>query len=236
MLKFFKKHQDRIGFGISLDGWSYSKPFINGQSSANIVKENIDKLLNIGIKNIDISTVIDANSFDDIDVLANWISERNLGWGVYLDHFFCGEIDYHTICDKMKQVLSVLHNNQYDIYHKFKFDNIKIDTNYEGCTAGEKLITIGVDGGVYPCQTLVNETPICNINTCEDIIEAIKTQKAYKIGYNYTLPDKCTQCAIADICGGGCKLHNKEINRNYTCDIIKTVIYYMIKYILNVED
>lgn len=235
MLDFFEKHKDRIGFGVSLDGYSYSKPFINGQSSAEIVKVNIDKLLKIGIKNIDISTVVDANSFGDVDVLAEWISHRNLGWGVYLDHFFCGEIDYDVICNKMKQVVSVLGANHFDIYHRFKFNNIKIDTNYEGCTAGEKLITIGVDGNIYPCQTLVDEEPICNIFSCDDIIHALMVQKAYKIGYNYTLPEKCEGCSIAEICGGGCKMHNKEINKNFTCDIMKTVILYMIKNILNHE-
>jgi len=233
MLEFFKEHRDRMGFGVSLDGYSFSKPYIDGRSSADVVKENIDKLLEIGIENIDISTVIDTKSFGDVEVLADWISKRNLGWGVYLDHYFCGEMAYDIICDKMKQVVDVLAANNYDIYHRFKFNNLKIDTNYEGCTAGEKLITIGVDGDIYPCQTLVNEEPVCSIYSCDDIIQALKDQKAYKIGYNYVLPEKCQECSIAEICGGGCKMHNQEINRNYTCDIIRTVILYMVKTILS---
>ncbi|MBR6688460.1 MAG: radical SAM protein [Clostridia bacterium] len=232
MLEFFTKYKDKIGFGISLDGYSYSKPFINGKSSAEIVKANVDKLLKIGINNIDISTVVDEKSFGDVDVLAEWVAKRNLGWGVYLDHFFCGEIDSKIILDKMQEVIDVLSNSGYDIYHRFKFNNIKIDSNYDGCTAGEKLITIDVDGNVFPCQTLVNDDPICNIYTCDNIVQAMKDQKAYKIGYNYTLPEKCKDCSIADICGGGCKMHNKEINKNFTCDIMKAVILYMIKKIL----
>ena len=97
------------------------------------------------------------------------------------------------------------------------------------------MITVGVDGNIYPCQTLVNEEPICNIFSCDDIIQALRVQKAYKIGYNYTLHEKCEGCSIAEICGGGCKMHNKEINKNFTCDIMKTVILYMIKTILNHE-
>ena len=100
---------------------------------------------------------------------------------------------------------------------------------YEGCTAGEKLITIFVNGDVFPCQTTIYKEKICNIFETEDIIEELKRQNKYKLGYNFTLPDKCKDCAIADICGGGCKENNKEINKNYTCDIMKAIMYYMFK-------
>ena len=204
-----------VSFSISLDGFSYSKPFHNGKSSADIVKKNIDRVIEIG-KSIEISSVIDKNSFGDIEELAEWIAKRNLGWGVYLDHFFCGEIDY-----------DILKKNKYDYYHNFKFSNIMINSYYEGCTAGEKLITVFVNGDIYPCQTTVYKDRICSIFDTDDIIGELKRQNKYKLGYNFTLPEKCKGCAIADICGGGCKENNKEINKNYTCDILKAVVLYM---------
>ena len=227
MLEYFKGRN--FGFGISLDGFSYSKPFHNGNSSADIVKKNIDRLLDNGNTNIDISTVIDKNSFDDIEILAEWIAKRNLNWGVYLDHFFCGEMDSSLIVEKVIKVIDILKKYQYDFYNKFKFNNIKINSLYEGCTAGEKLITIFVNGDVFPCQTTIYKEKICNIFETEDIIDELKRQNKYKLGYNFTLPDKCKDCAIADICGGGCKENNKEINKNYTCDIMKAIMYYMFK-------
>lgn len=217
-----------VGFGVSLDGFSYSKPYHNGESSAEVVKANIDKLLKIG-KEVEISSVIDKNSFDDIDKLAEWIAERNISWGVYLDHFFCGEMDLNVIVSKMIQVLDILYAHDYDIMNKFKFGNIKITSTYEGCTAGEKLITVFVNGDIYPCQTTIYKEPICNIFDTDDIIGELKKQNKYKLGYNFTLPEKCQNCSIADICGGGCKENNKEINKNYTCDILKAVILYMMK-------
>ena len=227
MLTYFKGRN--FGFGVSLDGFSYSKPFHNGSSSAEIVKTNIDRLLENGNTNIDISTVIDKNSFDDVELLADWIAKRDLNWGVYLDHFFCGEIDSGIIIEKMIKVIDVLIANNYDFFNKFKFNNIKINSLYDGCTAGEKLITIFVNGNVFPCQTTVYKEPICNIFDTEDIIGELKAQNKYKLGYNFTLPEKCKDCAISDICGGGCKENNKEINKNYTCDIMKVVMYYMFK-------
>ena len=151
-----------VSFSISLDGFSYSKPFHNGESSAEIVKKNIDRVIAYN-KPIEISSVIDKNSFDDIEELAEWIAERNLGWGVYLDHFFCGEMDMNVIIDKMCNVLDILKKHNYDYYNRFKFSNIMINTTYEGCTAGEKLITVFVNGDIYPCQTTVYKEKICNI-------------------------------------------------------------------------
>ena len=225
MLTYFKGRP--FGFGVSLDGYSYSKPFHNGESSAEVVKRNIDRLLTNGNTNIDISTVIDSHSFGDIEKLAEWIAERDLNWGIYLDHFFCGEMPFDTIVEKMVRVIDILNGCGYDFYNKLKFSNIKINSSYEGCTAGEKLITIFVNGDVFPCQTTVYKDPICNIFDTDDIIGELKVQHKYKLGYNFTLPEKCEGCAIADICGGGCKENNKEINKNYTCDILKAVIYYM---------
>lgn len=235
MLQFLEKHKDRIGFGISLDGFNYSKPFPNGESSAEIVKANIDKLIDIGIKNIEISTVIDKESFSDIKVLSNWVAKRNLGWGVNLDHFFCGEIEYETICNKMKEVIDVLSKSDFNIYSKLRFCNIKLDANYDGCTAGEKLIAIDLDGSVYPCQTLVGESPICNIMECENLIESLKKQTLYNVGYQYKAQEKCKKCSLEKLCGGGCKLHNQDKNKEYTCDIIKSVILYMTNAVLNMK-
>ena len=164
-----------VSFSISLDGFSYSKPFHNGKSSADIVKQNIDRVISYN-KPIEISSVIDKNSFNDIDKLAEWIAKRNLNWGVYLDHFFCGEMDLNIIIEKMMIVLDILKDNNYDFYNKFKFNNIMINSLYEGCTAGEKLITIFVNGDVYPCQTTVYKEKICNIFETDDIIGELKTQ------------------------------------------------------------
>ena len=233
MIDYFKDRP--IGFCVSLDGYSYSKPFANGTSSADTVKMNVDKLLSIG-KSIEISTVIDKNSFNDMDKLAEWIAERDLDWGVNIDHFFCGEMDLNVIVAKMFDVLDILNKHNYDIKNKFKFGNISIASSCAGCSAGEKLITVFVNGDIYPCQTTIYKEKICNIFDTNDIIGELKRQNKYKLGYNFTLPEKCQGCPISKICGGGCKENNKEINKNYTCDILKIVVLYIMKLTMNKGD
>jgi len=231
MIDFFK--DKNIGFSVSLDGWTYSKPYHNGKSSAKKVRKNIDKLIQIGKRDlITISTVINKDSFDDIDKLAEWIADRNLNWTVELDHFFCGEMPLETVVLKMKQVIDILKAKDFDLVHRFCFGNMKVSSSYQGCTAGDRLITIFVNGDVFPCQTTIYKEPICNIFTSENILTDLENQKIYQLGANWKLPEPCQNCAISDICGGGCKENNREINKNYTCDILKIVFLYLLQVVM----
>lgn len=224
-------------FGISLDSLIYSKPYHSGESSAPIVMANLERLINHrGTKNLNISTVISSTNVSDLPLLADYIGKNNLNWALTLDHYFCGEIDHDMLVENLYEVVDVLGLYDYDLINKFKFNNIMLNSSsYEGCTAGEKLITIGVDGGVYACQTLMEEgKPLAQLN--KYMLESLRSQKEYKIGYNYALPNDCKKCSISDICGGGCKLHNTVINHNHTCDLTKKVVLYtMKKYIQKIE-
>ena len=163
-------------------------------------------------------------SFATIESLAHWIAKRQPAWGIYLDHYL-RDINENDIVSKMKNVIDILFDAKFDLYNKLKFNNIKLDKFYEGCTAGEKLITISVDGLVYPCQTVINREPICELN--DNLLENLKCQKCYKIGYNYTLPPECVNCSIAEYCGGGCKINNTEINKNNSCVVLKRVLEHL---------
>ncbi len=233
-IEFLREHRNQVSLSVSLDGYNYSKPNVNGESTAEVVRKNIEKLISLDIKKIGISTVINDKNLEnnDIEQLSTWIAERNIPWNIGLNHFYKGEIPAEIICDKMKQVIQNLSSYNFDLYHMFKFNNLSLDCNYEGCTAGENLLAIGVDGSIYPCQTLLNSQPICNIFDNVDIIQKLKKQKIYNVGCNYIVPEKCKNCVLLETCKGGCKLHN---NKNFTCDIIKKVSLFLIKEILKKE-
>lgn len=233
MLEYFK--DKRVSFCVSLDGYSYSKPFHNGMSSADTVKDNVDKLLAIN-KHISISTVVDKHSFNDIEKLAAWVAARNLTWEINLDHFLRDEMDFNTVVSKMFEVVDLLIIKKYDILRKFKFGNISFTSNYEGCQAGKSLIAIDVNGDVFPCQTTLYQEPICNIFTTDNLIKDLSDQNIYKLGEKYEAPDVCQKCSLFRLCGGGCKANNKGDNCNGACDILKTVIYYILKNSLDEQD
>lgn len=230
-LDFLNECKDTVSLTVSLDGFTYSKPFPNGNSTADNIKKNIDKLLESNFTNISVSTVICPESFYDIVNLSQWISKRSLKWSVNLNYFFCGEINYKYICNNMIRVIQTLIQNNYDILSNFRFGNINL-TRKGGCTAGKDLITICPNGDLYPCQTSIHREKLGNILDDDDILSIFKNQKTYNIGYNYTLPDDCQICSIKELCSGGCKLNHQHENRKYTCNIIKTVILYIISAII----
>jgi len=225
MLEYFKINN--CGFGISLDGFSFSKPYHNGESSSLVVIKNIEKLIAYrGKNNVDITTVLNFKSIQDIDRLARFILNNDLNWGIYLDHYYSGEFMEPEILKKLYTAIDILSYGGYDLINKFKFNNIKLSGNYDGCQAGKNLIAVGCNGEVWPCQTLLYDGPICNVKNFNT--KKLIAQKIYDVGYNLKIKDKCLDCSIYDECRGGCKLHN---NPEYTCLIIKKVVLYLLKII-----
>lgn len=221
MIEWFVENE--VGFGISLDGMSYSKPYHNGNSSHNIVISNLEKLLRyIPGNRIAISTVIKDPT--DLVALSQFIGKYKMSWGVYLDHFLS---NVPNIIDQIDNVLDTLVGLDYDL-KDFKFNNISLDSSYDGCSAGDRLFAIDYDGSIYPCQTTIYGDPMTNILKSNDIYTDMKNSKQHKIGHNYILPTECESCSIKDMCGGGCKVHNKEINKNGSCDLLVKVIKKML--------
>jgi len=203
---------NKFGFGISLDGWSFSKEFKNGKSSAEYVRHNIDTLAKGtkgGYNKIDISTVITSKSINDIEILAEWVAIRNMNWGVYLDHYYDDEFNIEFLAKKLFQVIDILFDKGYDVLNKFKFNNVKLSSTYDGCTAGQNLIAIDTKGYVYDCQTAIYGTPNCHIK--EYVPRTIP---------KHTTPERCNDCPIKEYCRGGCKLNN---NFGDTCSLMLLV-------------
>lgn len=208
-------HENNFGYGISLDGWSFSKQYKNGLSSGARVRKNIDLLdSRERYSNIDISTVVTSKSIHDIEILALWIATRGMNWGVYLDHYYDGDFDTEYLANKLFDAIDVLLAEGYDVINKFKFNNVKLTKTYDGCTAGQNLIAIDTQGYVHDCQTAIYGTPTCHI---KDFVP--RTTPKHKT------PDTCSGCPIEVYCRGGCKLNN---NFGATCDLMLLVHSYIL--------
>lgn len=83
-----------------------------------------------------------------------------------------------------------------------------------GCSAGSKIISIGPDGSVYPCQFL-NNLPVGNIrkNSLREIISNNNPSLKLLRDRN-RLTGKCGVCKFRDICGG-CRARAYYYNGSY---------------------
>lgn len=99
-----------------------------------------------------------------------------------------------------------------------------------GCQAGKSLLSISTNGDVFPCQTCVGE-PIANIMDCDNVVNALRTQTLYPIGYHYERPDAChpDHCIASFHCKGSCKLNMTPSDTNPKCQLIRRIHQYFVQ-------
>ena len=114
---------------------------------------------------------------------------------------------------------------------KFSFQFLKpCSSCSNGCSAGKSLLSINTDGSLYPCQTCKGE-PIANIQTCNNILIALKKQTTYPIGFNYSRPQACEpdNCSASFHCKGSCKLNMTPGDDNPKCQLIRKINQYFVE-------
>jgi len=123
-----------------------------------------------------------------------------------------GEIEILTVCNPADGVYIYLKALEED----FKLANqiYKLLKSMGGCSAGSKIICIGPDGSVYPCQFL-NNLPVGNVRTSslKEIISNNNPSLKLLRDRN-RLTGKCGSCKFRDICGG-CRARAYYYNGSY---------------------
>lgn len=66
--------------------------------------------------------------------------------------------------------------------------------------------------------------------TCDNIVNALKRQTAYPIGYNYERPEAChpDRCTASFHCKGSCKLNMAPGDENPKCQLIRRIHQYFV--------
>ena len=221
MVEWAKRYA-KGGISTSLDGLTVSKPFHDGSSSAKTVMGNIETLLaNEFRHDISITTVLSESNLKELPELAKKMVDWDVDWSINLDHYYDGGIGSGEILAAMVGAIEALLVGGYDMIHRFKFNNVSLAAGYDGCTAGEKLFAIGVNGEIWPCQTLSDRDPVGWLG--DDLLEVLEVGSCdYGCGAHFTLAAECQECALRSQCHGGCQLHGK---RGQACRITKRVFY-----------
>ncbi len=223
--------ENNMGCGVSLDGTIHSKIDINGQSTSKKVMENLEWYLSEGGKCNILTVLTDTNvGTGEILDLAKFVAKHDLSWQTNSDIFVmlgndCTEQMYKDLIE----AIEYLTKSGYDM-GKFSFQFLKpCSSCTNGCQAGRSLLSVNTDGGIYPCQTCVGE-PIANILTCDNVLDALRKQKAYPIGFNYKRPDACDpdNCEASFHCKGSCKLNMTPGDDNPKCQLIRKIHEYFV--------
>ena len=106
-----------------------------------------------------------------------------------------------SLTDRNEQDLTWYTPTQYCHFDPVLFDSTKIGV--KGCTAALSNMCIEPDGNVIPCQSYYQSVGNILTNTWEQIWHH---ELAVKLREHKDLPEECTDCAILQVCGGGCPL------------------------------
>lgn len=223
--------ENKVYFGVSLDGTIHSKVDINGQSTSKKVIENIDWYLSEGGRCNILTVLTDTNTgTGEILDLAKFVVKHDIPWQTNSDLFvMLGNDCIEQMYEDLIEVIEYLTKSGYNM-SKFSFQFLNpCSSCTSGCQAGNRLLSITTDGGIYPCQTCVGK-PIDNIMTCNNIIDALKKQTTYPIGYNYSRPEAChpDNCVASFHCKGSCKLNMNPGDENPKCQLIRKIHQYFV--------
>jgi len=129
--------------------------------------------------------------------------------------------EFALTIDKLKELLPKIEGKAHELGMKFmwytptqycQLDPVSLELGVKSCSAARINMCIGPRGEVYPCQSyfeivgkiLEDEwSKIWNHPTCRGI-----RAREY-------VPEKCKNCSLLSVCGGGCPLESKQ--KKYIC-------------------
>lgn len=223
--------ENHIGCGVSLDGTIHSKIDTNGNSTSKKVLENIEWFLDEGGKCNILTVLNDTNTgTGELLELAKFVVKHNLNWQTNSDIFvMLGNDCVDQMYADLIEVVEYLTKSGYNM-KKFNFQFLKPCSSCGvGCSAGKKLLSISTNGDIYPCQTCVGK-PIASILTCENVLDVLKKQTLYPIGFNYERPEAChpDNCSASFHCKGSCRLNMSPSDTNPKCQLIRKLNDYFV--------
>lgn len=203
----------RVNLSVSLDGINKSKPFVNGKSSHSVVLGNIERLKEDF--QIYILTTIVNQDIEELQEVANYVACNNFNWRLCTDYF---DSDISSRGDIIIGIMDYLKDIGYDL-RRLNFNQIG---SPRGCTAGDNIFAIGVDGSLYTCQTLIGKESCVIGHIGND--DPVGVLAGGRHSHEKLRNSRCLKCDYYSLCHGWCPLHFKP--GKSSCSILKKVCRY----------
>jgi radical SAM protein with 4Fe4S-binding SPASM domain len=166
------------------------------------------------LRNPWLMTTVTNENINSLDVLAAFVGMNNYGWAITTDYFEKTTPDWETLAEAMLGVVAVLKEFNYD-FTKVSFNNFSAKSGFSGCRAGNEMFSVGCDGTIYKCQTLIG-----NGKGIGSVFKGYKRTEC-------PIKPECKVCSIYGLCKGWCQLYYKTPNP--ICNVIKLFANEVIK-------
>lgn len=242
-----------ISYGISLDGNEelndLQRVYRNGNGTYHQIRNAIQLTKKYYGENMTVLATITKQTVDHVsEILEHFANDLKLKRvklnfahksGFKDEDSYCvyeNDVAEGTIAI-MNKIIELNENGISFMEYNFWIKLYNILTNRErdiclsrGCSGGKDMITIDMDGGIYPCD--VTDFPEERIGMIDDSIELpdmVKAAMSEKDYFALKSCDECKQCPWKHFCNGGCTVRIKctggqrgSIDRN-ECSINKVM-------------
>jgi uncharacterized protein len=242
-IQMFLKRNKKIQLAVSLDGienfHDENRVFKNGNGSFRIIKQNIDKLIDNGIKPY-LSVTVTSKSIDGIEKLYKFISKRDLQFSLNIVRENTCTSSLQNADKEVRREDSFIEKyikaiNAYKPYLSKDISVLNIfsdrarlsDMHVKPCGVEENYCVIDQKGDIHKCQMLIsNKTSTGNIFS-QDWIDLVRNPSD-KVNVPVSEKTECSKCKYKYLCAGGCPLITKfhtgsSKNRNPNCDLYKAI-------------
>lgn len=262
-----KLHDWNISIGVSIDGTdkhqNFQRKLVNGQDSMELVKNGIKNLKKYYKDNLGGITVITKYNYNDIveiiDYYINELGISSMKFNIVKDNPNAKERRLGLTLKEVRKFANKLCDTV-ELYNllgipfsegniQIRLDNLLERSNFSccssnGCKGGETLISIDINGDVYPCEMMdYKEVKIGSIYENNKIATGDSLEKYINISKNNNIyfkeknSNKCKSCPWQYYCKGGCTSRIHYLGNKHNIDIVecefnKTVYPRLIEQIL----
>lgn len=216
-----------VYLGVSLDGLDQFhdgyRVFRNGEGSFRLVRENLSKLLESGIRPSIMATV-SSSSMKGLPQLTEFIIKERLSFRYTIIHD--EELNRNELIKILQDCYDIferaIETDDYPFEKLHHFCELKFsDIWYQTCSNGFNGGNIYIDGSVYFCQKQFGKAqPIGSITEeNNDLIDIIQRGRDYKDD----ISQECKQCLYRYICTSGCPLERRD-GKAPDCEVYKALI------------
>jgi radical SAM protein with 4Fe4S-binding SPASM domain len=234
-----------VDVGVSLDGATpATHDFIRGKGTYDKTIRSIKMLVNEGVK-VTTGTTLMKPNFEEVENILRLDKEL----GVHSANFTLLKV-YGRAKENEKQIAPSVDENlsavkkiletSKEIQIKTSIEEMelglkKLERAKDLCGAGTKVLSISANGDVYPCDALYFDNLKAGNIRRQKLNEIWKHSPTLKIfkDLSVTRIEKCKDCEIKFICGGGCLADRYALYESFEkctpmCSIYSTTYWFLI--------
>lgn len=187
---------------ISLDSVIKKEHDLTRDKSFDIV---IDKLKTLDFSDIlvTISSTITKINENSINQLLSFVKDKKYGINFSIMLPVGRGVENQNLLPNYQTLQSKINKSLRK--HGFPLDDYNNVKPINSCGFANKSLALSLNGNLYPCNMLSNSKYLLGNIFNEKVVEILKNSNKFSKSFNPNNLDKCKDCGLIKICGGGCR-------------------------------